>query len=154
MSNWNKRRQLKELALFLDGLGMYLAAGYDVRYAWPQTLEALASNFEPSLKKWLTLMKGERPEHALERLAENFPCCEYRPWFSALREHLVQGLALAGCVEALAGQLRAELALNLEGFSRTLPAKTSLILLACFFPATALLLFAPLVLGLGAAFGE
>lgn len=135
-----------DLIHFFDALSLYLQAGYDLSYSWPETHKALVAEMTPTLKEALSPSKAEEGMvHVLTRLCENFPIVCHRMWFSILKELYVNGAGLNEAVAAIGATLRKEHERDLESHFRNLPTKINVLLLIFFLPPTMLLIFAPLL---------
>lgn len=138
------RRRRKELAHFFESLGLYLEAGLDIGYAWPQTLAALRDELG-AVASLLALPDGESITALLGRLGREYPQTEHALWFSVLAELYERGAGLREGVQAAARTLREEHQRALEAHCQRLPMRTNVLMLLFFLPPTLLLLFAPLL---------
>lgn len=144
-----QRKQLKRaLILFLETLEVYLRAGFEISFAWPECHAALTPEVECPFFSELALKTNAQESFAesLQRLSLKYPNPSARPWFGILAELYGAGAPLADAVLALADTLRREEARELEATLRALPARVNVILLLFFLPPALLLIFAPLLM--------
>lgn len=141
-------RLKQDLVFFFRGLGMYLASGVDLSEAWPGTLESLQGEIEETLFRHLKLQESERPFQAIRRLSLSPDFQTLAPWLDALAQHFREGLSVLDCLDGVVRFLENDAVRTLARWERELPMRSNLLLLLFFFPATALLLFAPLILAL------
>jgi hypothetical protein len=136
----------RDLITFFDGLSLYLRAGYDLSYSWPEVLRQTEGG-RWKIHRWLG-GEGLPPRFGvrLEHLSAHYPVERHRVWFAVLKELYEQGAPLTDAVHAMAASLRAEQSRDWESFTRTLPTKANLVLLVCFLPPTLVLLFLPLLM--------
>ena len=145
-----RRRWRRDLIRFWDGLALHLRVGYELGYAWRETLSA--SQFMlPAFRDRLLPGEEESTRDCLARLTASFPFSEYRLWFSILGELYAQGAGLTDVVEGIAASLRREQERDLEAHCRTLPTRANIWLLIFFLPPALALLFVPLLDSIGAA---
>jgi hypothetical protein len=138
-----------QLLQFLDALSLYLQAGYDLAYGWPETHRALEAELCPALAKELRAaggVDGEGILALLSRLALSYPEAGHRLWFSVLKELYASGAGLGDAVRAMANSLRQEHYRDLDAHCRNLPTKINVLVLLFFLPPALLLLFTPLIL--------
>ena len=144
-----------QLMQFLDALSLYLQAGYDLAYGWPETHRALKAELCPGLGKELEFSRGGEEEGILallSRLAMHYPDPGHRLWFSVLKELYSSGAGLGEAVRAMASHLRHEHYRDLDAHCRNLPIKINVLVLLFFLPPSLLLLFTPLLLEILSAF--
>ncbi len=147
-----RRRQRQELGHFLDAVSLYLEAGFDLGYAWPEVHRVLAGQLSPQVRDTLAVARGGAISPVLARLGETYPDRQHRLWFQVLRELYERGAGLRDGVEAAARALREEQERDLEAHCLRLPTRANVVLLLFFLPPTLLLLFAPLIGEIGRAF--
>lgn len=139
MLKHRRRRERRNLILFWEMVGVMLQAGYDLAYAWPEALSALAGELSPTFRTALDPAGTRFSEH-LRGLAHAYPNPEHRLWFGALADLYGTGCALAPTLAAMTEALRAEQEREWQAHLRSLPLKTSLILALGFvLPALALI---------------
>lgn len=143
-----ERRLRRDLIRFLDLIALHLQGGYDLGYAWPETVRALSAELEPGIAGLLSPAAHEGIAPLLERLEKGYPVAEHRLWFSVIARLYEEGAGLHEPVTAIAATLRKELERDLERHCRNLPSRTNILLLLFYFPAVALLLFIPLLVEL------
>ena len=148
------RRRRQELAQFLESVSLFLDAGFDLSYAWPEAFRSLGARLDPWLAGLLEVPHGETPSATLRRLARNYPEPSHRIWFLVLQELYESGAPLREAMRASAQALRAEHARDLEAHCRTLPTRANVILLLFFLPPTLALLFLPLLSEMTRAFSH
>lgn len=142
---WKIRQWRQGLLHFFEAVTLYLEAGYDLAYAWPEALLAIGDELPPSLRHALEPAKEEGLSATLTRLNLTFDIIEQRLWFGVLAELYSRGASLVDGVQCLAGQLRREQERALEEHLRDLPSRASILLILFFLPPTFLLLFSPLL---------
>ncbi len=143
--NREHRRRRHQLSHFFDALSLYLEAGFDMGYAWPEVYRALSPHLCPSLQRALPLSEGQSVSSLLEALGRDYPQVDHRLWFQVLRELYERGAGMREAVEAVARTLREEHERDLESHCQRLPTRANVVLLLFFLPPTLLLLFAPLL---------
>lgn len=147
------RRKLRhDLVHFLDAVALYLQAGYDLGYAWPEALAALGPALDETSRRALAPAGGEAVGSCLARLGGTYPDPAHRLWFGVVAELHAEGAPVLDAVRAASGALRREHELDLDAHCRTLPTKANLVLVAFYFPAAAALLILPLLLEILQAF--
>ena len=146
LSRRRERAFRRDLIAFFEALSLYLRAGYDLSFSWPEILDqtrGLAGEF-------VSCLRGKEGADGigplLSRLTESYPVESHRVWFAVLRELYEQGAPLTEAVQAIGASLREEQSRDWEAFARTLPTKANLILLVAFLPPTLILLFLPLLM--------
>ena len=137
-----RRLDLCRLLGLLDLLALYLAAGFDLSYAWN---EAQATRI-------LCEAQGKNLLAQLQSLSKNYTVASHRVWFGALAELYIQGSPLQPLVLSFGETLRKERARDMDRHARELPTRVSILLLLFFLPAAFLLLFVPLLLQLSSSF--
>ncbi len=150
--NKHKRRVRHSLMQFFETTGLYLQAGYDLGYAWPESLKAIGEQMPEGLKEELSLKKEEPINQLLVRLASIFNVKELRIWFSVILELYQSGAGLSNCVSSIANTLRSEHSRDLENHLQRLPSRTNILVILFFLPPTFLLLFYPLLLEIVSSF--
>ena len=147
-----KRRVRHGLLQFFETVGLYLHAGYDLGYAWPESLEALKGAMPQGLREELSKKSGESMHETLVRLARGFNVREFRVWFSVIQELYESGAGLSACASSIAGTLRSDHLREWEEHLQKLPSKVNILVLLFFLPPTFLLLFYPLLLDILTSF--
>lgn len=148
-----KKRQTRHaLVQFFETIGLYLQAGYDLGYVWPEALKAIGESMPDKLLKELT-PQGEEPiVQVLTRLSRQFSVKELAIWFSVILELYQNGASLSGAVASIANTLRSEHSRDLENHLQRLPSRTNILIILFFLPPTFLLLFYPLLLEIVSSF--
>lgn len=147
-----KRRVRHSLIQFFETIGLYLQAGYDLGYGWPESLKAIREQMPRGLALELS-QKGDEPvNQVLFRLSENFEIEGLRIWFSVIYELYQNGAGLSHSISSIASTLRSEHARDLENHLQRLPSKTNILVILFFLPPTFLLLFYPLLLEITSSF--
>jgi hypothetical protein len=144
----NRRRARRDLTLFLDGLTLYVTAGFELGYAWSEVGALVEGEIEPSLVSWLRISEPSALPAQLIKLEAGYPDPAHRLWFGLLRELYDQGAGLTEPLSAFSAVLREEERRDLEAFGRALPTRINLLLMVFFLPPTFLLLFLPLLFAL------
>ncbi len=134
-----RRRDRRELIFFLDSLSLFLLGGFELGYAWEETLQLGEGG------AFLKRKDGESTAELLERMAENYPNPDHRLWFRVLGELYKSGAPLAEAIPAMANAIRQEGQRELDDHCRTLPMRLNVGLILFFLPPVLLLLFAPLL---------
>lgn len=150
----HKRRVRHSLMQFFETTGLYLQAGYDLGYAWPESLKAIGEQMPPGLKEELALRPEEPINQVLTRLSNEFKIESLRIWFSVINELYQNGAGLSQCVASIASTLRSEHSRDLENHLQRLPSKTNILVILFFLPPTFLLLFYPLLLEIISSFAS
>ncbi len=149
-----RRRVRHALMQFLETVGLYLQAGYDLGYAWPESLKAIGDKMPAGLLPELSSREEEPIGQLLERLANHFSIRPLRVWFSVILELYQSGAGLSHCVSSIANTLRSEHSRDLENHLQRLPSRTNILIILFFLPPTFLLLFYPLLLEVISSLGE
>lgn len=139
-----KRRQLRrDLLTFFDVLSLYLAVGYDLAFAWPESSRLLGQQESLSVLSWEP-RKGSLQEW-LHQTEKSFPIEEYRFIFASLKQLYGRGAPLSPVVKAFSKYLRKEFERDLERHLRDAPARANICLIVFFLPPTMALLFLPIL---------
>ncbi len=152
--NKHKRRVRHSLMQFFETVGLYLQAGYDLGYAWPEALKAIGEQMPEGLKEELAQKKDEPITQVLARLSSDFKIPSLKIWFSVINELYQSGAGLANCVSSIASTLRSEHSRDLENHLQRLPSRTNILVILFFLPPTFLLLFYPLLLEIISSFSK
>lgn len=146
------RRDRRGLILFWEMVGVMLQAGFDLAYAWPEALSALAGELSPSLRGVLAPGETRFSDH-LRGLAQAYPDPRHRLWFGALGDLYGTGCPLAPTLAAMTEALRAEQEREWQAHLRAVPLKTSLVLALCFVMPALVLIFLTVLSEMSETFG-
>jgi len=148
------RRLRRDLIHFFEALVLYLQVGYDLAYAWPETLGLLSETVSEELLENLRPISDDGGMAAvLARISQKYVVPGHRLWFRMLSELYSSGAPLMDAVHAITFTLRHEQQREIESHQRLLPSRVNTALILFFLPATFLLLFTPLLLHLKGAIG-
>jgi hypothetical protein len=152
-----KQKNLRDyrhgLVQFFEALFLNLSSGYELSYAWKETLLALSKDLPQGLSKALSATEEDQSMALILRhLSENYAVLTHRIWFQTLRELYESGAGLSEAVRGIALTLRKEHERDLENHIRNLPTKLNVCMILFFFPPTLALLFFPLLLEILRAF--
>ena len=145
LSPLRRRRWRRDLITFFDALAVCVSAGYDLAYAWPQTLDSLGEELGRDFLQYLIAPPEKAFSVFLKNLSEHYPDVEHRLWLGVVGELYQRGSAMAGVLTTLAGALKQEQERDWQAHLKALPLKISLVLALFFLPATLALVFYPLV---------
>jgi len=130
----------KELLLFYEVAGLYLMAGYDLPYAWSESMKGTGWELNQQLGK---AFEKETLLENLERLEKHFSLDRYRFTFGLLKQLYIQGAPLGPVLRSFSQTLRRELERDLEAHLRTAPTRANLTQMVFFLPPTLALLVLP-----------
>lgn len=143
-----ERRERRAFIRFLDLLGLFLSAGYELTHAWETSAEILNQE-DGSLTSKNMKKVFQPPTHGmkelLQTLSEDSKLGNYQRWFQVIQTLYLQGAGMVEVVEGLRGTLQAEEKNDLESHLRRLPTKLQVVLILFFFPPTVILLILPLL---------
>lgn len=137
-------RNTEAIAEFLNCVGLFLLAGYDLTYSWAKSVSLLRSGWSPQLQSFLDLSQSGLAG-TLTALNQSYPHDEIRVWFGILKELHEAGAGLSELVFAFADNLHLERSQKLEHHVRVLPTKLNILFLLFFFPPLMILLLGPLL---------
>jgi len=135
------RKKRKELLLFFELLALYVSAGYDLFYAWAQSVEASGVFLKPKAHQSMNSL--------LKDLESHFDLENYRFTFSVLRQLYHQGATLAPALQAFSRALRRDLERDIEAHLRIAPTRANICLLFFFLPPALVLVVFPFLRHLG-----
>ncbi len=147
-----KREARHGLVQFFEALFMNLSSGFELSYAWRETLSILSKELPPFLSKELELVESESFSVLLDKLGSSYSSVEHRIWFQTISELYQSGAGLTEAVRGVALTLRKEHERDLENHIRALPTKLNVCMLLFFLPPTLAVLFFPLLLEILKAF--
>lgn len=147
---WRKQKDerclRRELILFFDLLELYISVGYDLSFAWQETLFHFKSlshlDFNPTVtNNW----EDQGLLHHLKRLEQTFPVERYRFGFTGLVQLYSRGGALTPFIQSFSRFLRQELERDLSGYLRDCPTRANVLMILFFLPPALALLLIPLI---------
>lgn len=141
-----ERSLRRELILFLDLLELYISVGYDLAFAWQETLNHLKGSAHLNLnqtgtKSW----EGQGLLHHLKYLEQEFPIVRYRFAFTGLVQLYSRGGALTPFIQSFSRFLRQELERDLSAYIRDCPTRANVLMILFFLPPALALLLFPLI---------
>jgi len=139
------RRLQLEFNDFLSILILYLSAGFELTYAWRETLNLMQERISSELKSLLLVAQNESLNERLLKISEIYPIIETRVWFSVLSELYLTGGPLLEAIKAFSKSVRNSLKNDIEYHLRTIFTKTNILMLLFFLPPTLILIFIPIL---------
>jgi hypothetical protein len=128
-----------------------LHAGYDLAYAWPETLRELRDATGAELRAQLT-PPTEGFAAFVHRLAQIYPEPAHRLWLGVLAELYATGAPLSPTLAAFLHALGQEQDRDWQAHLRGVPLRVSLVLAVFFLLPALALVFVPLLMEMAETF--